>query len=103
MTLFFSILSDARKMHHIAESAQLAEVLFNSMAKMLKPSGRGVKQAPFTVLHGTNMPAVLVEVGYVTNPQDAKMLSQRSHLKRIAGAISRGIVQFARRKVLPVG
>lgn len=93
-----SILSDATTQYHVAESSQLAESMFSAVSQRIASNGRGVRQAPFTVLHGTNMPAVLVEIGYVTNFEESKNLTRDGYLKRIASAISSGIVEFATRK-----
>lgn len=93
-----SILSDATTQYHVAESSQLAESMFSAVSQRIVSNGRAVRQAPFTVLHGTNMPAVLVEIGYVTNFEEAKNLSKDTYLKKIANAISSGIVDFVNRK-----
>lgn len=93
-----SILSDATTQYHVAESSQLAEFMYSSVSQRISSNARGVRQAPFTVLHGTNMPAVLVEIGYVTNFEDSKNLTKEGYLKRIASAISSGIIDFATQK-----
>ncbi len=93
-----SILSDATTQYHVAESSQLAEAMYSSVSQKISSNARGVRQAPFTVLHGTNMPAVLVEIGYVTHYEEAKNLTREGYLKRIASAISSGIIDFATRK-----
>jgi N-acetylmuramoyl-L-alanine amidase len=93
-----SILSDATTQYHVAESSQLAESMFSAVSQKIASNGRGVRQAPFTVLHGTNMPAVLVEIGYVTNYEESRNLTRDAYLKRVASAISSGIVEFATRK-----
>jgi len=90
-----SILNDVQTNYHVNESSQLAEVVFGAMSRVVRPNGRGVRQAPFTVLAGTTMPAVLIEVGYVTHAQEAKKLTNRDYLKKLADAISAGIIQFA--------
>lgn len=90
-----SILSDLQTTHHVSESSEFAEVVYQSMARSLKPNGRGVRQAPFTVLAGTSMPALLVEVGYLSHPIEAQLLKSMTYLKRLANAISRGIFDFA--------
>jgi N-acetylmuramoyl-L-alanine amidase len=92
-----SILSDVEATNHVAESSRLAETLFQAMSRRLRPNGRGVRQAPFTVLVGTEMPAVLVEVGYLTHLEETKKLNRALYLKRLAGAISTGIIEFANR------
>jgi N-acetylmuramoyl-L-alanine amidase len=90
-----SMLSDAQTALHVDESSRFAETVFQSMSLSLRPNGRGVHQAPFTVLSGTQMPSLLIEVGYLTNPDDARKLNKGTYLKRIANAISAGIVEFA--------
>lgn len=89
-----NILSDVRTNFHMQESAEFAEEMYAAISKRVLPNKRGVRQGPFTVLHGTNMPAVLVEAGYVTHPQESKKLKNEPYLKRLANAISSGIVEF---------
>lgn len=91
----FSILSDVQANHHINESSTFAESLFSNISTKALSRARAVRQGPFTVLHGTTMPAVLIEVGYITNLEDANNLTKDSYLKKLAGAISSGIVEFA--------
>ena len=55
---------------------------------------RGVRQSRFFVIRKTNMPAALVEVGFVTGRLDAMLLSQQNHKKEIALAISNGILKY---------
>ena len=92
-----SILSDVRTTFHTHESSQFAEEMFSAISKSVLSNGRGVRQGPFTVLHGTNMPAILVEVGYVTHPQESQFLTKEAYLKRLANAISSGIIEFGLR------
>jgi len=88
------ILNDAQVNWHRNESSQLAETVYVSMSTRFLPKGRGIRQGPFTVLHGTLMPAVLVEVGYLTNPEEAMRLTKLHYLKRLANAISGGIIDY---------
>jgi N-acetylmuramoyl-L-alanine amidase len=55
---------------------------------------RGVRQSRFFVIRKTNMPATLIEVGFVTGRFDAKLLAQRSHRRKVAFAISKGILNY---------
>lgn len=89
-----SILSDAQTTHHIKESSELAETIFQALSTQIKPNVRGVRQAPFSVLAGTQMPAVLIEVGYINHVIDASHLTKEGYLKHLADAISTGIIQF---------
>ncbi len=81
--------------HH--QSASLAESIHTSILRVTGGENRGVKQAPFIVLAGATMPSVLVEVGFITNPIEEKRLSRRSFQKKIAEAISDGVLRFERR------
>lgn len=78
--------------HH--ESSRLAEVVHMSMLGKAGREGRGVKQAPFTVLVGATMPAVLVEVGFISNPSEEKWLSSKKEQELAARAIADGIESF---------
>ncbi len=56
---------------------------------------RGVKKAPFVVLIGANMPSVLAEVAFLSNPQDEKLLRTDEHRQKIAEALYAGIEEYA--------
>lgn len=57
---------------------------------------RGVKQAPFIVLIGAQMPSILAEVSFVSNPTDEKMLLTSSYREKIAEALLGGIDTYTR-------
>ncbi len=88
------ILWDLAQTQHLRESSLFAEGLQASLNDLWRIPDRGVKQAPFTVLRGATMPAVLVEVGYLSNPEDAAMLADPDVRQRIAEALFRGISAF---------
>jgi len=54
----------------------------------------GVKQAPFYVLIGAEMPAVLVEMGFITNPTERKRLTNKKYLDNIADGIVSGVEEY---------
>lgn len=56
---------------------------------------RGVKKAPFVVLIGANMPSILAEISFLTNPDDAKELRRPQYRERIAESLYRGIARYA--------
>lgn len=89
-----SILKDAQATVQIQQSSDFAERVYSSMSKALRPNIRGVRQAPFTVLSGAEMPALLIEVGYVTHKSEAESLTKHHYLKRIASAISSGVFDY---------
>ncbi len=55
---------------------------------------RGVKQAPFVVLIGANMPSILAEISFLTNPDDARQLRDPNYRQRIAESIYRGVARY---------
>ena len=76
-------------------SEDLASIIQDNLAKKLtKSRNRGVKQAGFYVLVGASMPNVLVEVGFLSNKEEAKNLSKYQHRRKIASAIYQAIIEF---------
>jgi N-acetylmuramoyl-L-alanine amidase len=55
---------------------------------------RGVKKAPFVVLIGANMPSILAEVSFLTNPSDERLLKKPAHREKIAEALYRGVEHY---------
>lgn len=55
---------------------------------------RGVKKAPFVVLIGANMPSILAEISFLTNPKDARKLRQPAYRQRIAESLYRGVALY---------
>lgn len=83
----------------LAESRELAMMVQTSMVRRLKTQNTsvrdlGVKQAPFVVLIGAQMPSVLAEISFVTNRTDASSLKQASSKQRIAQALFDAIVKY---------
>lgn len=87
--------------HH--ESAKLAESIQLSLTGVTNGDNRGIKQAPFIVLFGATMPAVLVEIGFISNPAEEKRLSSGRTQKLIARAISDGVAAFEKLLIKRVG
>jgi N-acetylmuramoyl-L-alanine amidase len=92
------ILNDLMKNAKIDESSRLARFvqtnLVNGMGKKYRARDLGVKQAPFYVLIGAEMPAVLAEISFITNPKEAELLRDDRYLNRIAEQIAAGIVAY---------
>src|SRR3989344_5219355 len=76
------------------ERSHLAEAIQENLCNILKVGNRGIKQAPFIVLAGAAMPAVLVEVGFISNANEEKRLAQKETQEVIAEAIFKGIAGF---------
>ena len=92
-----SILWDMAQSEFQEESSHLAEILQDSLARSLRLQNRGVKQAAFYVLGGAAMPAVLVEVGFVTNPKEERRLSDEGYREQVARAVATGLIDYKRR------
>ena len=75
-------------------SRELANYICNVTSKSLYLKKRGVKAARFAVLKGAMMPAVLVEVGFLTNRREESRLKTSSFRDEVAGAISRSILAY---------
>jgi N-acetylmuramoyl-L-alanine amidase len=88
------ILWDMAQTEYLAESSQLAEMIQQELNSVLGISNRGIKQAPFRVLMGATMPAVLVEVGFINNPSEEKLMKDSEYQLKIATAIFRSIQKF---------
>ena len=73
-------------------SERLAQSIVDSVAQQLGSRNRGVMQANFAVLRRSNMPAVLVELGYLTNATEALNLNSPAWQRAVAAAIFQGIV-----------
>ncbi|WP_297915937.1 N-acetylmuramoyl-L-alanine amidase [uncultured Campylobacter sp.] len=65
--------------------------MLSSVKKSFKSKDGGVREAPFWVLVGATMPAVLVEMGYITHPQEGKNLGKSAYQDRIAQGIANGV------------
>ena len=76
------------------ESRRLAELIQAQLTSGKQVKNRGVKHAPFVVLIGTKVPAVLVEVGFISNPQEGKKLTTKAYQRQLATSIARGIEQY---------
>jgi N-acetylmuramoyl-L-alanine amidase len=73
---------------------RLARAIHSSVLQNVNVRDRGVRSARFYVLRRTSMPAVLVEVGFVTGADDAAKLSTDNYRSQMADAIARGILQY---------
>ncbi len=75
------------------ESQRLAARLQTAMNNRLGTRGRGVLQAPFIVLLNAQMPAALVEVGFLTHPEECRLLSAVEHQRAIAHTLTVAILE----------
>ncbi|MCU1333562.1 MAG: N-acetylmuramoyl-L-alanine amidase [Candidatus Angelobacter sp.] len=83
----------------IGESREFASDVQRSLyaglsAKSPNLRNRGVKKAPFVVLIGANMPSILAEISFVSNPDDAKKLKTNDYRQRIADSLYKGVFKY---------
>lgn len=71
------ILTDLRQNHYLRESSEWAQRIQDGLRAIHPGPDRGVKQAGFAVLRGTFMPAVLVEIGFISNYREEQLLNDR--------------------------
>ena len=92
-----AILGDMIATEHLVESQEFARLALGQLAAGDGAHSRGVKQAPFVVLMGVQMPAALVEIGFITNAREEAILAQAAERERIAGGLALAVDEFARR------
>ena len=88
------ILWDLAQSHHLAESQRLARIVQEELNLALELANRGVKQAPFKVLMGAAMPAVLIELGFLSNPQEEARLNDPVYRARLVDTLVRAISRY---------
>lgn len=88
------ILDDLAQKAYLQDSERLAVALQSQLNHLAGIKGRGVKQAPFIVLRGAAMPAVLVEVAFISNPKEEKKLQDAAFRALVAEAITQGVRRY---------
>ncbi|HYH80390.1 MAG TPA: N-acetylmuramoyl-L-alanine amidase [Longimicrobium sp.] len=96
------ILADLRQNHYLRESSDWAQIIQDALRDIHPGPNRGVKQAGFAVLRGTFMPAVLVEIGFVSNPAEERLLLDPHMEASIARQLAQSVrAHFSRIEVRP--
>ena len=88
------ILWEMAQARHIEQSASLAQLMERELRERVPMSPRAIQQAPFRVLVGANMPAVLVEMGFISNPEQEKQLASDAFQGQIVQALVESIVRY---------
>ena len=91
------IFSDMLQNEHLRESSDLAAIIQRHLMRVEPGPDRGVKQAGFRVLVTAYMPAVLVEIGFGTNPDEARFLTTPAKQQEIANAVAAGVLDYLHR------
>ncbi len=88
------IIADLEESASIGFSLNFADIVQKKLVQHTGLGNRGVKQAPFLVLKGVNMAAVLIEVGFISNPNEEKLLKTPEFREKVALAISEAIQDY---------
>jgi N-acetylmuramoyl-L-alanine amidase len=81
------MLWEMAQLQHLEQSAVVAGLVEQTLRARVKMSPRAIQQAPFKVLVGANMPAVLVELGFISNPEEEKLLGSHPYQLRLVDAL----------------
>ena len=92
-----AILGDLTATEHLIESQEFARMAQHRLATHERARSRGVKQAPFVVLMGVEMPSALVEVGFLTNAAEERALRQEEERDRLVGGLADAVEAYRRR------
>jgi N-acetylmuramoyl-L-alanine amidase len=81
----------------ILRSSLLGEVLLDAFSENHLAATRGVKQANFVVLRSYRVPSVLVELGFISNPEDARNLASDAHRQSLGESLAKGLLKYRAR------
>ena len=90
------ILWDMAQSAYLEQSSRLAVAIQNELNLLMKTRNRGVKQAPFRVLSGVACPAVLVEVAFLSNQREERMLISEEFQDQVSQVIFKGLIAYIR-------
>jgi len=91
------ILATMAQSSFMQQSETLADLIQSEFDKKLVGQNRGVKQAGFIVLIGASMPNVLIELGFITNKNDARRLKQAAYRQKAAESIFKALMKYKTR------
>jgi N-acetylmuramoyl-L-alanine amidase len=97
------ILWDMAQAEHLESSSALATRIQEELADVTGSQGRGIKQAPFRVLVGAAMPAVLLEVAFISNSEEEKLLVSEAYQNKVVGAVVRGVARYQQQRASVAG
>ena len=100
------MLWEMAQLQHLEQSAVVAGLVEQTLRTRVKMSPRAIQQAPFRVLVGANMPAVLVELGFISNPEEEKLLGAHAYQLRLVDGLVDAVGRYrsqleARRAATP--
>ena len=90
-----NILDDLRRNHRITASSDLSKQLIETWS--VQPKSKHIRQAPFYVVSEINIPSILVELGFLTHPQEGPQLGQAAYQAQLARNLYSGLVKYKER------
>lgn len=97
-----AIVSDLHRSHRLRASLRLTQTMSDSWTQNPKDKKPSIKQAPLFVVSQSKIPSVLVEIGFLTNPTEARQLAKTSYRQSIAENIRRSLVSYRARMSPPL-
>ncbi len=94
------VLFSMARTEFINESALLGQLVSRAVDQRVPIDNRGVKQADFHVLHGVQMPSILIEMAFIDKPSEEKKLRQRKYRSAMVDAIVTGVQNFESKSAL---
>ena len=94
--LLVEVLLDLSMTASLAMSLEVGKEVVQSLGKVTKLHKKRVEQAAFAVLKSPDIPSILVETGFISNPGEARKLARSDHQKKLADAIFQGIARYMR-------
>ncbi|MEM7195553.1 MAG: N-acetylmuramoyl-L-alanine amidase [Pseudomonadota bacterium] len=95
--LLAGVLLDLSMTKTVSESISFGRDVLSELKKIGRVHSKRVEQAGFVVLKSPDIPSILVETAYITNPTEEKLLNSRDHQEKIASAITRGVQSYLRK------
>jgi len=99
--LLAGVLLDLSMTASLSASLEMGSSILNSIKTVNRLHKRRVEQAAFAVLKSPDIPSLLIETGYISNPQEAKALSTRSHQADLARAVFYGVKRYVEQNPPP--
>jgi N-acetylmuramoyl-L-alanine amidase len=93
------ILADLARREAHADSSRLAYAVHQKLIANTRATDRGVQQAPFQVLTGVQAPAILIEVGFISHPEEGRRLGDPKYQQLLAQAITSGVKTFLEKRI----
>jgi N-acetylmuramoyl-L-alanine amidase len=91
------VLWDMAQNDYVNESATFAEMMISTLSQRFEKGNRGAKQAPFLVLAGATVPAILVEVAFISNGEQEAALRDDGYRQKLAEALATGVESYLER------